>query len=360
MLVYITYFIFIAVLAIQYEFTPFKNNYLLFSVVILLALLAGFQDLSVSKDYSNYQYVFDNIYDLTDNGFFFLLSFEPGFVGIVVFFRKLFEFNYGVAIMLFYAFASLSIKIFAIKRFSINPYLTLLFFFSYFFLMHEMTQIRIALASGIFLISLIPFLNGKRWTFAGLILLATCFHYSAIFFLLILLFNANEFNRILYIGILVLSLIFGFLKLPILNLLGNFDASDMSSKLNAYIIISENGSIAVNVFNSLNILNILCCFYLIFAVNKEEFTKDKSLMLFLKCNILSIFLFSFLAGAPAFSMRFNQLFGIAQIFVFTYLLKYLPFKRLNIFILVLIAGFFFYVIEIYGGLLSPYKIIPIR
>lgn len=360
MLVYITYFIFIAILAIQYEFTPFKNNYLLFSIVILLALLAGFQDTSVSKDYMNYQYAFDNIYDITGDGFFYLLSFEPGFVVIVVFFRKLFEFNYGVAIMLFYALASLSIKAFAIKRFSINPYLTLLFFFSYFFLMHEMTQIRIALASGIFLISLIPFLNGKRLTFVGLILLATCFHYSAIFYLLILFFNTKQFNRSLYVGILVLSLIFGFLKLPILNLLGNFDASNMSSKLNAYIIISENGSIAVNVFNSLNILNILCCFYLIFVVNKEEFTKDKRLMLFLKCNILSIFLFSFLAGAPAFSMRFNQLFGIAQIFLFTYLLKYLPFKRYNVFVLVFLAGFFYYVIEIYGGLLSPYKIIPIR
>jgi len=360
MLVYIIYFIFIALLAIQYEFTPFKNNYLLFSIVILLALLAGFQDASVSKDYLNYQYIFDNIYDVTGNGMFFLLSFEPGFAGIVIFFRKLFEFNYGVAILLFYALSSLSIKVFAVKRFSINPYLTLLFYFSYFFLMHEMTQIRIALASGIFLISLIPFFANKRLTFAVLILLATCFHYSAIFYLLILLFSKKWFNRGLYTGILVLSLIFGFLKIPILNLLGNFDASDMSGKLNTYIIISENGSIAVNVFNSINILNILCCFYLIFAVNKEELAKDNRLILFLKCNILSIFLFSFLAGAPAFSMRFNQLFGIAQIFLFTYLLKYLPFKRFNIFILVLVAGFFFYVMEIYGGLLNPYKIITIK
>jgi len=360
MLVYITYFIFIAILAIQYEFTPFKNDYLLASIVILLTLLAGFQDTSVSKDYLNYQYVFDNIYDITDDGFFYLLSFEPGFVGIVIFFRKLFEINYGVVIILFYALASLSIKTFAIKRFSINPYLTLLFYFSYFFLIHEMTQIRIALASGIFLISLVPFLKGHRMTFAALILLATCFHYSAIFYLLILLFNANRLNRNFYIGLLMFSLLLGFIKLPILNLLGNFDAVDISTKLNTYIIISENGSIAVNVFNSLNILNILCCFYLIFVVNKEEFAKDRQLILFLKCNILSIFLFSFLAGAPAFSMRFNQLFGVAQIFLFTSLLKYLPFRRFNVFVLVLVAGFFFYVMEIYGGLLSPYKIILIK
>ena len=62
MLVYILFFIFIAILAIQYEFTPFENNYLLFSTAFLLALLAGFQDINVSKDYFNYQYAFDTVY----------------------------------------------------------------------------------------------------------------------------------------------------------------------------------------------------------------------------------------------------------------------------------------------------------
>lgn len=360
MLIYVLYFIFIAILAIQYQFTPFKSNILLFVIVILLALLAGFQDTSVSKDYLDYQYIFDNIHDMTGDGFYYLLTYEPGFVGIVTVFRKLFEANYGVAIMFFYALASLSLKVFTINRLSINPYLVLLFYFSYFFLLHEMTQIRISLAAGIFLISLIPFLKEKRITFAALILLATCFHYSAIVYLIILLFDNNKFNKNLYSVVLVLSLLLGVIKLPVLYLLGSFDASNISTKLTTYIEISENGSIAVNVFNSLNILNILCCFYFIFAVKKEILTKDKILMLFLKCNILSIFLLSFLAGAPAFAMRFSQLFSIAQIFLFTYLLRYLPFKKLNIFILVLVAGVFFYVMEIYGGLLNPYKIITFK
>ena len=360
MLIYIIYFIFLAILAIQYQFIPFKNNYLLFFIVLLLSFLAGFRDMSVSKDYQNYQNVFTNIYEITDNGFYYLLAFEPGFVAIVVIFRKIFESNYGLAIMFFYALASLTLKVFTINRFSINPYLTLLFYFSYFFLLHEMTQIRIALAAGIFLISLIPFLKEKRTTFLGLILVATCFHYSAIFFLIILVFNTTKFNKKLYAAILVLSLILGVFQLPVLNLLGNFDPSGFSTKLTTYIEISENGSIAVNVFNSLNIMNILCCSYLIMRVKNEELIKDKKLILFLKCNILSIFLLSFLSGAPAFAMRFNQLFSIAQIFLFTYLVQYLPFKKLNIFILVLVAGLFFYVMEIYGGLLSAYKMIPIK
>jgi len=360
MLIYIIFFVLIAILAIQYEFTPFQNNYLLFSLVVLLAFLAGFQDMNVSKDYFNYQYIFDNVYYITNHNYLYLITFEPGFIAIVFFFRTLFESNYGVATIFFYAFCSLLIKFFTIKKLSINPYLSLLFYFSYFFLFHEMTQIRIGLASAFFLISLLSFLKGNKLAFVGWILIATCFHYSAIFYLFLLIFNTKNLNKSLYLAILILSLIFGVLKLPILNVFGNLDVSDISGKLDNYIQISENGSVAVNVFNSLNILNIACCYYLLFAVTKEEFLEDNRLILFLKCNILSIFLLSFLAGAPAFSMRFNQLFSIAQIFLFPYLIRYLPARKFNIFILVLIAGIFFYVIQIYGGLLNPYKIITLK
>jgi hypothetical protein len=152
--------------------------------------------------------------------------------------------------------------------------------------------------------------------------------------------------------------VLGFVKLPLLNVFSSFDPSDVSSKLNSYVELSEN--VTINVFNSLNICNILCCFYLLFMVNKEILAADKRLILFLKCNIFSIFLLSFLSGAPAFSLRFSQLFSIAQIFVFPYLVKYLPVKKLNVFLLVLVAGLFFYVAQFYGHLLNPYKISTIK
>ncbi len=208
MLIYILFFVLIAILGIQYEFTPFENNSLIFSLVILLALLAGFQDTNVSKDYLNYQYVFDNVYYITNHNYLYLITFEPGFIAIVFFFRTLFSTNYGVAIMVFYAFCSLIIKLFVIKKLSINPYLSLLFYFSYFFLFHEMTQIRIGLASAFFLLSLFSFLKGNKLAFIGWILIATCFHYSAIFYLFLLIFNTKSLNKSFYLGILIASLIF--------------------------------------------------------------------------------------------------------------------------------------------------------
>jgi hypothetical protein len=361
MVIYILYFIFLAILAIQYEFIPLKNNYLLCTIILLLALLAGLRGIDVSRDYYNYRYIFDNVYDLTaNNPLSYLSIFEPGFFAIILFFRGIFEYNYVVAIMLFYAFTSVLLKVYAIKRLSINPYLTILFYFSYYFLVHEMTQVRIGLASGIFLIALIPFLKGKRIVFVGLILFASLFHYSAIFYLLLLLFNTNKFNRNLYTIVLILSLILAIIKLPLLNLLGNFDPSNLSDKLNNYVELTENGSVTVNVFNSLNICNILCCIFLLFFVNKETILNDNRLVLFLKCNILSIFLLSFLAGVPIFSFRFSELFGVAQIFLFTYLVRYLPLKKFNVLFLVLLAAFFFYVMGFYGNLLHPYQIVNFK
>jgi hypothetical protein len=359
-LVYILFFVFISILAIQYEFTPFKNDILLFSVALLLALLAGFRGIDVARDYYNYQYFFDNLYKITgEHNFSYLLIFEPGYVAIVYFFRSAFVLNYGLAIMLFYALTTMLTKTVVINRLSINPYLTLLFYYSYFFLLHEMAQIRISLASAIFLIALVSFLNGKRKSFVLLILVATLFHYSAILYLGILLFNVKDFNKKLYTGILIMAILFGFIHLPLLSALDTFTSSSSLGKLNNYVVESQNG-ISINVFNYLNLCNIACCAYLMFLLKKNTINNDKKLILFLKCNILSIFLLSFFASAPALDLRVSQLFGIVQIFLFTYLARYLPVKKFNIFIAILIAASFFYVTGFYGQVLHPYKLLNIR
>lgn len=361
MTVYILYFIFLAILAIQYEFIPFRNNVLIVLVIIALTFLAGFRGIDVSKDYYAYRYIFDTIYDVTStNDLSYLAIFEPGFIAIILFFRRIFESNYVLAIMLFFAISSISIKIFAIKRLSFNPYLTILFYFSYYFLIQEMTQIRIGLAAAFFLMALISFLNGKRLLFTGLMIFATLFHYSAIFYLVILFFSTTKFNRNLYSSLLILSIILSFVKLPLLDILGNFDPSNISDKFNNYVEISENGDLSINFFNALNVCNILCCTYLIYFIKRDTLLSDTKLILFLKCNILSIFLLAFLSGVPAIALRFSQLFGIVQIFLFTYLVRYLPAKKYNILFLVALAALFFYVIGFYGNLLNPYKIANIK
>lgn len=356
MLIYIAYFVFIMVLAVEYELKSFKNDIFLVIIALFLGLLAGLRGPNVSKDYQNYQYTFYIIHDIIDNnGASFLPLLEPGFARLILFFRSLFQYNYGVALMLFFAFTSVSLTIISIKRLSFNPYLVILFYYSHYFLLHEMTQVRMGFASALFFVSVIFYLKGNKKIFVLVILLATLFQYSAILYLVVLLFDSKYFNKYIYSSILLLSVILGFLKIPFLNFFGNLDFYAVSSRLGDYANILEGGNAeSINVFNTLNLLNIACCLYFIIFLPVQKLTEDKPLALFLKCNIVSIFLLSFLSGVPNLAFRFSELFGVVSVFTFASLVKYLPFSKLNILIAVIIASIVFYVIVFHLQLLNPY------
>jgi len=363
MLIYIVYFIFFMILAVEYELKPFSNSIFLILSVFLLGLLAGFRGPEVSRDYESYQNIFDFIYDLAGrNDGVFLAVIEPGFTAIVLVFRSLFQSNYVLSLMIFFAFASVLLKIISIKKLSVNPYLVILFYFSHYFFLHEMTQIRIGFASAFFFIALIFYLKGNRWIYISLILLATLFHYSAIMYLLILLFDSKRFNKSIYIVILIASLLLGILKIPLLNYLGNFDPSTVSGKLGNYANLVESGNAQnINVFNVLYLLNLATCLYFIIFIPIKKLLSDKPLLFFIKCNILSIFLLSFLSGVPSFAFRFSELFGLVSMFMYASLVRYLPFNnKLNLLITIVMAGVIFYITAFHGDLLNPYYISRIK
>ncbi len=360
MIIYIVCFIFLAILALQYDFEPFESKFTLITIIVLLTLLAGLRGIDVDKDYFNYQLSFDLIYDIVDDPAY-LTVYEPGFLATVLIIRQFFEYDYGMIIMLCVAVSSIILKVKSIRHFAINPYLVILFYFSHYFILQEMTEIRVGIASAIFLVSLRFYLKSNYMAFVAFILLAVSFHYSAIIFLLVFLFNTVDFSRYTYSLLLALSILFAFIKPPLTNIIGYFDVGLVSRKLASYSGLVERGvAESINVFNVVNICNMLCCLYLMFCVPKPILTSDRRLILFLKCNFLSIFLLSLLSGVPSIAFRISELFGIVSMFSFAYLAKYLPAFRFNTLLLVLLAGLFFYINVFYGELLGPYKIIKIK
>ncbi|CAN5496609.1 hypothetical protein BH11BAC3_BH11BAC3_01200 [soil metagenome] len=360
MLIYIVYFILIAVMAIEYELKPFQSKIPLVIITLLLVGMAGFRSPEVSRDYETYQMNFEIIKNLNDP--LFLTLMEPGFIAIVYVIRIFSEQNYAMLIMLFYALCAVSLKVKSIRMLSINPYLVILFYFSHYFILHEMIQIRIGLASAIFLYSLTYYLKGNRRSFILLILLATLFHYSAIFYLLILVFDVRILNRYLYSAILAFTILLAYVRLPLASLLSKFDSSTISPKLDTYVELGQRGLLDdVNVFNSITLINFFCCSYLLYLVPKPILLSDKRLVLFLKCNILSLFMLALLSGVPSVAFRFSELFGIVSMFLFAYLAKFLPAMKANIFICILLAGLIFYIIGFYGsGLLGEYRMVNIK
>ena len=362
MLVYIVLFIFLMIPAGEYELEPFNSNMLLVFIILLLGLFAGFRGPDISKDYESYRLIFDNIYEIKGSDYSHIFPIlEPGFTSIVLLFRSLFPYNYVLIIMIFYALATVTLKILSFKKLSANPYFVILFYYSLYYFLHEMTQIRIGLALGILLIGITFYLKGNKWIFALFTIAAVLFHYSAILYLLILLFDSRHFNKLLYLSFLGGSVIFGFLHLPLLNYLGNFIPTNLPGRLANYAIVVENGGADnVNVFNVLNLLNIAVCLFFIMLVPKERLLLNKPLSLFLKCSILSIFFLSFLSGVPSVAFRVSELFGLTTIFVYASLVDYLPFGKLNTLITILIAGIIFYSTLFHTDLVGPYYIAGFR
>lgn len=356
---YIIYFVILAILAVAYERKPFIKWPFIVLVVGLLGVMAGFQGPNVSKDSSNYHAIFysvDLLYTQFKYGNFFT-SLEPGCLLIIVFLRRIFEINYVTAILVVFSFTSLILKSTLIKKLSINPFLVYLFYFSHYFFLSEMTQIRMGLATSIFFFAVTYLLEGKRIRYVFLILLATMFHYSAILYLAVLFISTQKRNRLFYLIIISMSIVFAFIRIPFFD----YISADMNlGKFQGY-----KGSIQymlyrkINPFNAIVLINFAFIFYLLFMVPKRELEKSKKMLLALKCNIVSIFLLHLFSGVPTLVYRFFELFGILTIFMFEGSIKYLPFGRYNIYFLILLAALFFYINLFYLELLQPYSFTPI-
>lgn len=362
MLIYILIFILIACLAIEYEIGSNKAIWPFFIIVGFLVLFAGFRSPDVPRDYKVYAYTFTHLNDiLKEGGGTFFKVYEPAFIWVVLFFKWLFTHSYIIALMLFFACSAVTLKSVSILNYSFNPFLALLIYYSSYFFLHEMIQIRIGLASAIYLFSLRYYFKGEFKKFIGFILLAFCFHYSAVFFLGTLLFRRNNFNKTWFTILMVLVIPFAILRIPFDNYLSFTSIfGDSNEKFDTYSnIMKYNLAEGINVFNAMNIIKIVICAYLLYIVPKKDLINEIYLSLFLKLTIVSVFILAFTSGIPFLSFRLSDLFGIASIFSFAYLAKYLPFRKFNIWIVVLIAFAYFYISVIYGGIVNPYAIYPL-
>jgi hypothetical protein len=363
MLIYIIYFIVLAVLATEFELHPFKHWPALVFIIFCLALLAGLRGNYISKDYDTYNYSFNAVYIYLNQiklGNIFTF-FEPGYIVTVAAIRSFSDLNYGIYILLFFAFASITLKIYSINKLSLNPFLAILFYFTHYFGLQEMTQIRIGFASALFFMGLIHFFRGNRAAFVLYIIIATTFHYSAILYLIVLFFNATSLNRYLYTGIIILSVVLGFIKTPLFDILSSINPDLIAGKLQGYDYIQRHSTdLKINIFNVLYFINIACILYIIFAIPVERLMTDSKLIFFTKCSILSVFLLSLFSGVPLVAFRISELFGILSLFMFAGIVKYLPFGKLNIVIPIVIAGLFFYINYFHNQLLGPYHIANFR
>ena len=149
-----------------------KNQLMLFFLVPLV-LTAGLREVGLDPDSENYEMVYRNYYTATATG-----NTEFTYV-LLSAFLNLFTNDVHILFIL-YAIMGVGLKLLAIRKTTEFTFLSLAIYISFYFCVHEMTQIRTGVLSGMFLLSLTLIAEGKRKWALFLILAGSCFHVSGL------------------------------------------------------------------------------------------------------------------------------------------------------------------------------------
>nr|CAH7011785.1 putative EpsG-like glucosyltransferase [Vibrio chagasii] len=305
-----------------------KNQYFYFSIYLVLLYVIPFSSFLLApfgRDFFEYSWAFENI-DLT--------RFEP-------LFKLYFSMSYqsGINLLLVWFFTAiicLSSKFYIVYKVSSNEIIRLIFIISYvgsFFLLHELTQIRLAIGLTFALAAIYQLSKGNYTFYLFLLLISCLFHLS-----LIVLFPIF----ILY----KLEARYGLSKVILLMATGCIALLSFSGMLTELVYIirpSAKGYLEnwhaykVEYFSLSHSLSYGFCFFSWLYVKEQKVHVNTTWLLSVIFLVFSSIVLSF---SPELAIRVND---IAAVFII-YCFASFPYSRSYKYILVL---FFFALVVLY-------------
>ncbi|WP_339916176.1 EpsG family protein [Yeosuana marina] len=336
---YILIFTFIAFLSLSPKDKP---QWTLLFVVLFLIVLAGFRG-DIDKDYSlyisRYEYISSGKYVLVEP-FFVLISYIINYTVDNV-----------IALFVIFAILGVGLKYLAIKKLSNFWMCSMLVYFSYFFFLHDMIQIRTAVASAVLLLS-IPFIYTKNLKgFLVLILLGSMFHYSLIAVIPMYFINEKKVERV-FLFLIPLSYLLFFLNINLssfLEFISSFYSGE--TRFDYYVKLAKTNSISI--FSVLQLIHIIVSYILLW---KWKFLSEKNnyFIILLKFYVIGTFLYVAFADIPALGIRFSELFQIVEIILIPMLI-FITKNRFDAKYLIIILSLFSLLLVTYRlELIKPY------
>ena len=179
--------------------------------------------------------------------------------------------------------------------------------------MHEVTQIRAGIVSGLFLLSLPQMAEGKRVLPFFLIAFGALFHYSAISLLpLLFLRNKKIQPKFKIVWACVVPLCFVLYALN-LDLLTTLPIPYVTDKVETYKMMSEFGNVdKESILNPFPLMKMaVFLYFLYFSKTIESYVPSINLLIkILGCSLIVYFAFS---SVKIISTRISELYGIVEI-----------------------------------------------
>jgi len=313
----ITLFVLLAILLL---IIPKGNlhKYVYVAFCLALIFIAGLRPQAFDPDYEQYLKAFYNGSKKS--------RIEPTFF-LISNFVKLF-FNHPVFLFLIYSIIGVSLKFIGFKQITKYYLFTAFLYLCNYFLLHEMIQIRVGVASGILLLCVKPLYDRDFKRFLLFVILAISFHYSALIVLPMWFVSTKKINKNIYIAIipivylLVLSgLTFSFLieRIPI-------DQVQFLFKMYKFQMKSGKGG-ALNVFNILQIIR--CCMAILMIYKMNIIVKNnKYSFLLIKIYVISLISLPLFSDIPVIGFRVSELLGVVEVVLIPLLISVFVQKRI--------------------------------
>ena len=227
----------------------------------------------------------------------------------------------------------------------------MMLYISFYFVLHEMTQIRAGVVSALFLLAVYHIAKKEKRKALLLIIVGSFFHYSSLALLPTLVFGNKDFNRKGSILIALLIPLSYLIYFGGISMLLNTDIPLIGNKLAIYQQAMEKGKMTVNinVFDPVHLVSVMLFYYtLYFRKTITAFNENYNVVI--KIVALGLFLHTSLAFLPVLALRISQLYCIVNIFLFSGIVYTFKQKWMGITILVLLSIFQMYLALPHYGL----------
>lgn len=310
----------------------------------VMVLIAGLREIGLDPDSENYEYSFQHYYQSFEMGMV-----EPSFT-LISAVLNVFTDNVHL-LFLVYALLGVTIKLYAFKKNLQCIFVPLMLYISFYFVLHEMTQIRAGVVSALFLLAVYYIAKKEKRKALLLIIVGSFFHYSSLALLPTLMFGNKNFNRKENIMIALLIPLSYLIYFGGISMLLNTDIPLIGNKLAIYQQAMEKGKMTVNinVFDPVHLVSVMLFYYtLYFRKTITAFNENYNVVI--KIVAIGLFLHTSLAFLPVLALRISQLYCIVNIFLFSGIVYTFKQKWMGITILVLLSIFQMYLALPHYGL----------
>lgn len=314
--------------------------------VAILIIIAGLRPSYCCRDYEVYVEYYKSLSSIP----FTIL--EPTYFLIAEISKVILNGYLGVFIL--YSILGVGLKAFAFTKLTKYYSISLILYFCSFYLLHEMTQIRVGVASAILLLSIPSIVDRKLLTFLFFLVVGTLFHYSFIIFILFYFLDTKSIKPTVYVIVIAFAFIAFNIGLNLVSFFQLINLGFISDKINTYKILSEQGQFdEIKLINPLLFLRIVIMIVLLYnwrALHK----KNKYSIILTKIYSFSVFIFIALADLPVIAGRISQLLGIVEVVVVPFIIYLLSPKYVAVFLSITFAMLILYKQLYYSKLLFGY------